>query len=79
VGLKDPGQMKSPCETYVSMRRSTFHSSVASSFRVTCLKLRLTLLIPMTSRDVSRSRSHGVQRRPGTFFLVTRDKGVNQD
>jgi len=39
----------------------------------------LTHSIPMTSRDVSRSRSTQVRRRPETFFLVTRDKGVNQD
>ena len=33
----------------------------------------------MTSGDVSRSRSTQVRRRPETFFLVTRDKDVNQD
>jgi len=32
VDLADPGQMSSPCETYISARRSTFHALVASFF-----------------------------------------------
>jgi len=60
-------------DIFYSDNVTTFSEASCHAFHYE--KFLLTLLIPMTSRDVSRNRSHQYGGVLGRFFY----KGINQD